>query len=67
MDETSGRPLLEAAKVSTHIRAKSIDLVGQYGISIAWTEAPCANIYSFVALRAMCTCAACAESPKRSV
>jgi len=52
IDETSGAPLLDPASVPDDVRAKSMQLVGQYGLSIEWTTKPCANIYNFQDLRA---------------
>lgn len=66
IEESTGRPLLNAESVSPRIRAKGIELVGQYGISIEWTEASCANIYSFRDIRALCSCAACATATSPS-
>lgn len=59
VDEVTGAPLLEAGRVPDNVRAKNIRLVGQYGFSIDWTEAPCPNIYTFRALRALCACERC--------
>lgn len=59
VDEHTGEPLLDSGRVGQNIRAKNIRLVGQYGISIDWTESPCANIYTFRDLRALCDCDAC--------
>lgn len=59
VDEGSGRPLVEPAKISPNIRAKRIELVGQYGITIEWSESPCANIYNFRDLKRLCGCARC--------
>ena len=60
IDEMSGRPLLDPATVVPTIRAKSIDLVGQYAISISWSDGHSSGIYNFRDLRANCPCAPCA-------
>ena len=59
IEESTGRPLLDPATISPNVRAKSIELVGQYAISIEWSESPCANIYSFRSLLELCTCPLC--------
>ncbi|MDZ4697178.1 MAG: DUF971 domain-containing protein [Deltaproteobacteria bacterium] len=59
VEEWSGKPLVEPSQIPDHLRAKGIQLVGQYGMSIEWSESPCANIYNFRDLRAMCPCDAC--------
>jgi ATP-binding protein involved in chromosome partitioning len=61
VEETSGKPLLEAASVPETIRAQRIELVGQYAIQIGWTDGHETGIYSFRFLRANCPCAPCAE------
>ena len=60
VEETSGRPLLEPATVSENVRAKAINLVGQYAIGIEWSDGHTSGIYNFRDLRANCPCAACA-------
>jgi ATP-binding protein involved in chromosome partitioning len=60
IEETSGRPLLDPATISPNVRAKGIELVGQYAISIAWTDGHDTGIYNFRDLRANCPCATCA-------
>jgi ATP-binding protein involved in chromosome partitioning len=62
VDEGSGRPLVEPAKISPQIRAKRIELVGQYGMTIEWSESPCANIYNFQDLKRLCACDRCRAS-----
>lgn len=62
VDEGSGRPLVEPTKVAPTIRAKRIELVGQYGVSIEWSESPCANIYNFRDLKKLCKCSRCAAA-----
>ena len=38
IEETSGRPLLDPKTVPDTIRAKHIELVGQYAVSFEWTD-----------------------------
>jgi len=60
IEETSGKPLLDPATVSGNIRAKSIELVGQYAIQIGWSDGHDTGIYNFRDLRANCPCETCA-------
>jgi ATP-binding protein involved in chromosome partitioning len=61
VEETSGEALLDPKTVPETIRAKGIELVGQYAIQIQWTDNHSAGIYNFRDLRANCPCPACAE------
>lgn len=60
IEETSGRPLLEPATVPETVRAKGIELIGQYAISIDWSDGHSSGIYNFRDLRANCPCPECA-------
>jgi ATP-binding protein involved in chromosome partitioning len=60
IEEMSGAPLLEASSVPDTIRAKKIDLVGQYAMQIGWTDGHDTGIYNFRDLRGNCPCADCA-------
>jgi ATP-binding protein involved in chromosome partitioning len=60
VEETSGKPLLDPATVAPTIRAKHIELVGQYAISIEWTDGHNTGIYNFRDLRGNCPCTVCA-------
>ena len=51
VEETSGRPLLDPATVAETVRAKKIELVGQYAIAIEWSDGHRTGIYSFDYLR----------------
>jgi ATP-binding protein involved in chromosome partitioning len=62
VEETSGRPLLEPTTVPENVRAKGIELVGQYAISIDWSDGHSSGIYNFRDLRANCPCAECAAA-----
>jgi ATP-binding protein involved in chromosome partitioning len=59
VEEMSGRRLLDPQSVPETIRAKRIDLVGQYAISFEWTDGHSTGIYNFRDLRAGCPCAEC--------
>jgi ATP-binding protein involved in chromosome partitioning len=60
IEEMSGRPLVDPAKVPANIRANSIELIGQYAISITWSDGHSTGIYNFRDLRANCPCDECA-------
>lgn len=51
VEEMSGRPLLDESKVPTDIVAKKIELVGQYAITITWSDGHDTGIYKFRDLR----------------
>jgi ATP-binding protein involved in chromosome partitioning len=60
IEEMSGAPLLDADSVPETIRAKNIDLIGQYAIQISWTDNHDTGIYNFRDLRKNCPCPTCA-------
>ena len=43
-----------------------IEPVGNYGVSIQWSDGHATGIYRFDFLREICPCPACAESPQAS-
>jgi ATP-binding protein involved in chromosome partitioning len=59
IEETSGRPLLEPAKVPENVRAKGISLLGNYAMTIEWSDGHTTGIYNFRDLRGNCPCDAC--------
>jgi ATP-binding protein involved in chromosome partitioning len=61
VDETSGEAVLDPKTVPETVRAKGIELIGQYAIQIEWSDNHSAGIYNFRDLRANCACAVCAE------
>jgi ATP-binding protein involved in chromosome partitioning len=61
IEEMSGRPLLDPTSVPDNVRAKGIELIGQYAISIEWSDGHSTGIYNFRDLRAHCPCAPCAD------
>jgi ATP-binding protein involved in chromosome partitioning len=62
VEETSGQALLDPATVAETVRAKGIELVGQYAIQIEWSDGHNTGIYNFRDLRANCRCAVCQSS-----
>ncbi len=62
IEEMSGRPLLDPATVPEQLRARQINLVGQYAINVTWSDNHSTGIYNFERLRAMCPCATCASA-----
>jgi ATP-binding protein involved in chromosome partitioning len=65
VEEMSGRPLLDPARVPEDIVARSIELVGQYAILIRWSDGHETGIYHFRRLREDCPCQECeAKRPK---
>jgi ATP-binding protein involved in chromosome partitioning len=59
VEETSGEKLLDPKTVPETIRARGIDLIGQYAIQIKWSDGHEAGIYNFRDLRANCPCETC--------
>jgi ATP-binding protein involved in chromosome partitioning len=62
IEETSGRALLEPATVPAQVQAKRMELIGQYAVSIEWSDGHTSGIYNFRDLRANCPCDACAAA-----
>jgi DUF971 family protein len=59
IEETTGKPLLDPAAVPQAIRARAINVVGNYAINIDWSDGHNAGIYNFRSLRADCPCDEC--------
>jgi ATP-binding protein involved in chromosome partitioning len=60
IEETSGKQLLEPATVPAQVQAKRMELIGQYAVSIEWSDGHTTGIYNFRDLRANCPCEMCA-------
>ncbi len=56
IEETSGKQLLEPAAVPAQVQAKRMELIGQYAVSIEWSDGHTTGIYNFRDLRATCPC-----------
>lgn len=64
VEEMSGRALLDPASVPESVRARGIQLVGQYAIAIEWSDNHSSGIFSFETLRKMCRCEKCVSAPE---
>jgi ATP-binding protein involved in chromosome partitioning len=65
VEEMSGRPLLDPARVSPDVRPVSLALVGTYGLRVQWSDGHATGIYTFEQLRRACPCESCAPGDKR--
>jgi ATP-binding protein involved in chromosome partitioning len=59
IEEMSGKPILDPEKIPTTVRANSMELAGQYGVTITWSDGHSTGIYNFRELRAACPCPEC--------
>jgi ATP-binding protein involved in chromosome partitioning len=62
VEEMSGRPLLDPARVPEDIRPLRLELVGGYGLRVFWSDGHHTGIYTFERLRRACPCARCAAA-----
>jgi ATP-binding protein involved in chromosome partitioning len=60
VEETSGRALLDPKTIPDNVRAKHIELVGQYAVTFQWSDGHDTGIYNFRDLRGNCPCPDCA-------
>ena len=63
VEEVSGRPLLDPARVLLDIRPVSVQLVGAYGLRINWSDGHGTGIYTFEQLLRNCPCPGCRGQP----
>jgi len=59
VEEMTGRPLLDPARVPADVHPLAVELVGAYGLRVRWSDGHGTGIYTFDRLRAACSCAAC--------
>ena len=59
VEEMSGRPLLDPARVPLDVKPLEIQLVGTYGLKIRWSDGHGTGIYTFERLRRACPCPQC--------
>ena len=52
VEEMTGRPVLDPARVPEDVRPVSVSLVGTYGLRVLWSDGHGTGIYTFERLRA---------------
>jgi len=67
VEETSGRPLIKPETVPQQVRAKHMELVGQYAVAIEWSDGHTTGIFNFRDLRAGCPCVECESLRARGI
>ncbi len=60
VEEMSGRPLLDPARVPGDVAPLTVELVGGYGLRVRWSDGHGTGIFTFASLRAACPCSRCA-------
>ena len=56
VDELTGRRTLREERIPQDVHALSVHAVGNYGISIEWSDGHSTGIYTFERLRELCPC-----------
>jgi ATP-binding protein involved in chromosome partitioning len=59
VDEMTGAPVLDPETVPADVRVTTMDLVGNYGVQIRFSDGHATGIYRFADLMARCPCSAC--------
>jgi ATP-binding protein involved in chromosome partitioning len=59
VEEMSGRPLLDSARVPAGVYAAAIKLVGAYAVHFSWSDGHATGIYPWERLLALCPCDDC--------
>jgi DUF971 family protein len=62
IDEMSGVPTLDPETVPMDVTVASMELVGNYGLQITFSDGHGTGIYRFAELLSRCPCAACREA-----
>lgn len=60
VDEWTGKPIIDASRVDDGLDATTIESVGQYALSVKFSDGHSTGIYSFALLRELCQCESCA-------
>lgn len=59
INELTGEKMLRDETIAADVRASKFHPVGNYGISIEWSDTHDTGIYTFTHLRSLCPCPAC--------
>ncbi len=62
IEEMTGRPLLDPARVPADVHPLEIRYVGRYALHFAWSDGHATGIYPFEFLRSVCPCPDCTHS-----
>ena len=65
VEEMTGRPRLDPARVPEDVRAVDQMPVGNYALQFLWNDAHYTGIYTFRFLRSVCACIPCNEARAR--
>lgn len=63
VDEHTGRKVLEDQGVPRDVRPLEVHPVGNYGMSVRWSDGHATGIYTFDRLRKLCPCGKCGSVP----
>ena len=63
IDEWTGAPRLDPAKIDETLRPLKMGPVGNYGIRFDWSDGHSTGIYAFELLRSICPCKECEPCP----
>ncbi len=66
VEEMTGRPMLDPARVSADVRALTLRLVGAYAVHVAWSDGHDTGIYPWERLLAICPCERCTATRSAS-
>jgi ATP-binding protein involved in chromosome partitioning len=64
IEEMTGQPLLDPKTVPESVRARAMNVVGQYAVQIDWSDGHNTGLYNFRDLRANCPCSECEKLRK---
>ena len=59
IDEWTGERKIKSGMLPQTVTPVTIDSVGQYGLTIKWSDGHATGIYTFEHLRKLCQCPAC--------
>jgi DUF971 family protein len=62
VDEFTGQPLLDQARIPEDVHPLAIHYVGNYALRIDWNDGHGTGIFPFDYLRAICPCSDCGGS-----
>ena len=62
VDEWTRQPILDPATVPASVVASGIEIVGNYGMTVQWSDGHFLGIYTFRDLREACSCTECSSA-----